>query len=729
MRAVRVRTIFMVAAMVGTLIGVNPIGAFAAPGDLDTTFDGDGRVTTDVTGSTDVGSGVAVQADGKVVAVGQCSVAGSYDFCVVRYNLDGSLDASFGTGGKVTTSFTTGTDFAARVAIQPDGRIVAVGRCQVGLVGNTYDSCLARYTSAGVLDATFGSGGKVITDMNQPGSGDDFAGAVAIHAGKILVGGTCSGPGDADSCFARYNADGTLDTTFDETENDGMTKWDWGTTCYLNAMAVATDGRFYGVSQCGSSTIDIHVARYASTGTPDESDSQSPSAGTDVPFAAVVQADGKLIVAGSCNAVATSSEICLLRYGLDANLTLDTTFSGDGLLLTNVTDFRDIAVGVSVTAGGEILTAGRCEVAQNLWDFCALRYAADGSLDTGFGGDGIVTTDFASSSDQAISSAMYADGRLVLIGQCGSPVVDFCLARYQSDDSEAPVVTITVDAADTEADSGWYNAATSGTDGVLVNVSATDQTGVASIVCSDGSTIVLNITTASGSFALGDGQHTILCFASDGTNLGAGTGSSAQPVELDIDQTAPIIACFEPVLILNAAPDSIVMADLDDATSGTLLTSWNESAPETSTPGSHPVLVAADDRAGNVVEETCAYQVVYDFDGFHAPISSGSFDYINAVTGKLIPFRFTLTDALGQPVLSVPGGASVTVASGTCTGTTPGTLAASDYPRGKALLHNLGNGLYEYRWRAPRSERGQCRLVSITLADGVAHSATFHFAP
>lgn len=726
MRAVRARVSVMVGVLAGVLLGAVPPAALAAPGDLDATFDGDGRVTTDVAGGTDLGTGIAVQADGKTVAVGRCVVAGSNDFCVVRYNADGSLDTTFGSAGKVTTSFTAGTDQPARVAIQPDGRIVVAGSCQVGLLGNTWDACVARYSSSGALDGSFGSGGKVITDMGS----DETGGGVAIHAGKILVGVTCTGVGEADPCFARYNADGTLDTTFDEVGHDGMFRIDFGTTCWLNAMAVASDGRFYGAMQCttSASTSDFYVARFSSAGTFEDVDTPFITASTDVPFAAAVQADGKLVVGGSCTASAVGSEICLLRYGLAADLTLDPTFSGDGIVLTNVTDYRDIAVGVHLETDGQIVAAGRCEVAQNLWDFCALRYGADGSLDTSFAGDGIALTDFGT-TDQAISSALGPDGRLVLIGQCGSPPVDFCLARYQSDDAEAPVVTIIIDPAATKAGSGWYNAATSGTAGVTVRVLATDQTAVTSITCSDGTSSVLSVTGSSGSFTLGDGRHSIVCEASDGVNAGAGPGSTSQPVEIDIDQTAPTVACYDPALLLNAAPGSLAIADLDDATSGTLLTEWFESAPDTATPGTHPVLVSVDDNAGNVANVTCGYQVVYGFAGFDAPVSSGSFDYANAVVGRLIPFRFTLTDAFGQPVTSIPSSVGVATATGSCTGSST-TLVAADYRKGKGGLSNLGNGVYEFRWKgATKLDRGQCRLVTITLADGVGHEATIQFAP
>lgn len=135
--------------------------AFAAPGDLDTTFNGTGKVTTAIGSGNDRAFGMTVQNDGKVVVVG----SSSNHFAVVRYNPDGSLDTTFGMNqnGKVTTNFGGHADIAYCVAVQPDGKIVAGGeydpQSQVGYFA------LARYNADGTLDASFGSGGKKTTSL------------------------------------------------------------------------------------------------------------------------------------------------------------------------------------------------------------------------------------------------------------------------------------------------------------------------------------------------------------------------------------------------------------------------------------------------------------------------------------------------------------------------------------------------------------------------------------
>ena len=127
----------------------------AAPGDLDPTFDSDGKVTTDFSMVNDGASAVAVQSDGKIVAVGN---AGQVDFAVARYNTDGSLDTSFDGDGKIVTQIGSSSG-AFSVAIQMDGKIVAAGFSNVSL--SSYDFTLVRYNSDGSLDTLFDGDGIV----------------------------------------------------------------------------------------------------------------------------------------------------------------------------------------------------------------------------------------------------------------------------------------------------------------------------------------------------------------------------------------------------------------------------------------------------------------------------------------------------------------------------------------------------------------------------------------
>jgi uncharacterized delta-60 repeat protein len=128
--------------------------------------------------------GVAVQPDGKIVAAGNAVGTTTFDFAVARYNPDGSVDTSFGNGGRVTTDLSADQDFGENLALQPDGKIVVVGQMTSATV---YDLAIVRYTTDGSLDTSFGTGGSLTTDFN--GSGD-LGKDVAIQAdGKIVVAG------------------------------------------------------------------------------------------------------------------------------------------------------------------------------------------------------------------------------------------------------------------------------------------------------------------------------------------------------------------------------------------------------------------------------------------------------------------------------------------------------------------------------------------------------------
>src|SRR5262245_38181584 len=169
----------------------------AADGDLDVTFGSGGIVITGFGGGYDFANALALQSDGKIVAAGETrsGLSGPRNFALARYNIDGSLDTTFGGGGKVTTAISGG---AASVALQSDGKILAAG-------GTTTGFALVRYNIDGSLDSTFGSGGKVV----QTGFSGFSIGLVLQPDGKIVVSGARSG----DFALARYNGDGSPDPT------------------------------------------------------------------------------------------------------------------------------------------------------------------------------------------------------------------------------------------------------------------------------------------------------------------------------------------------------------------------------------------------------------------------------------------------------------------------------------------------------------------------------------
>jgi uncharacterized delta-60 repeat protein len=201
-------------------VGAHPVAA--AEGDLDTTFDSDGKVTTAIGASDNEAYSVAIQSDGKIVAAGSSKNGSNYDFALARYNTDGTLDTNFGTGGKVITAIGSSTDVAESVAIQSDGKIVAAGFSNNG---SNNDFALVRYNTNGTLDTTFDSDGKVTTAI---GSANDAAYSVAIQSdGKIVAAGFSNNGSNNDFALVRYNTNGSLDTSFGTGRQGDHGYWQW----------------------------------------------------------------------------------------------------------------------------------------------------------------------------------------------------------------------------------------------------------------------------------------------------------------------------------------------------------------------------------------------------------------------------------------------------------------------------------------------------------------------
>src|SRR5215831_16371130 len=179
----------IVAAAIVLTWFINSQVAQAAAGDLDPTFGTAGMLTTDLNHSTDIANAVAVQADGKLVVVGQTYQNNDFsgeDFVVTRYNTDGTLDNTFGSRGKVHTDFPGLAAVPSSVVIQPDGKIVVAGGAfpLFTFLGNFE---LVRYNSNGLLDTSFGNGGIVTTNFPE----GSYASSVALQAdGKIIAAGT-----------------------------------------------------------------------------------------------------------------------------------------------------------------------------------------------------------------------------------------------------------------------------------------------------------------------------------------------------------------------------------------------------------------------------------------------------------------------------------------------------------------------------------------------------------
>jgi uncharacterized delta-60 repeat protein len=435
------------------VLAVLPSSAVAAPGDLDPTFSGDGRVTTKLGGRYEAARDVAVQPDGRIVAVG-LSASTPLDespfppggFALARYRPDGKVDRSFAKDG-TRVDVIRDLSGALAVALQADGRIVVVGwsKKKVGKEVGEAEFTVARYKQRGKLDRTFGIRGKRVGAPPPLPLPDDF-GSVAADVvvqpdGKIVVAGYAQGPGGINGFLLRLQPDGGVDRSFSD---DGLIV---APTYEYDRLAVQPDGKILaagpypctGCQQGPSGPIDeteLALVRYQPDGSPDPSfsddgivliDGDPDNANSEVAAAGLeLDPDGDIVVLSSACFTVTGGASCarvLSRHTPEGKL--DPAFGQGGLSEVFISG------ALALQPDGKPLIATTVER-----DFAIWRFVEDGtSPDPSFGQGGQVTTAFTASSAAAFGAAIQLDGRLVVAGGATSRRKHhpqrFALARYE----------------------------------------------------------------------------------------------------------------------------------------------------------------------------------------------------------------------------------------------------------------------------------------------------------
>ncbi|MGD2148105.1 MAG: hypothetical protein PVH41_15550, partial [Anaerolineae bacterium] len=232
------------------------VARYRPTGELDFIFGDSGVITTAVGSANDIAYGAAVQPDGKIVVVGYTQAGRQSDFAVVRYASHGRLDTTFGTDGIVTTDIDGGHDSAQAVALMGDMILVA----GYGDVGGTRDFVLARYDADGNLDPTFGTGGIVTTNFG-PGARDEAYDVVIDQAQRIVVAGENTGYYFA---LARYTPEGVQDPDFGNDGRVNLDIRPAEYMDEGQAVAIQPNGRILVAGTAGSpvGNDDFAVARY-----------------------------------------------------------------------------------------------------------------------------------------------------------------------------------------------------------------------------------------------------------------------------------------------------------------------------------------------------------------------------------------------------------------------------------------------------------------------------------
>jgi len=406
----------------------------AQPGELDSDFSGDGRIIENFDTGLDKGTSIAVQPDGKIIVGGQSYIQGDYDFVLIRYNTDGSLDNSFSDDGKASVNFGVAyDDYAMAMALEDDGKITLAGYSDLNTVNTSV--CLARLLPDGTLDQSFGINGKVFTDA---GTDTDAGVGIAVNAeGKYAV---CGQAQFNDYFIILYNNDGSLDATFG---NNGILYVQGlsGNVYTIEDIAFQQNGKIViGGTNGQNGYYNFFAARYNIDGTLDNTFSVNGMVDTDFnttsDWASTIEisADGKILLAGFNFASGSENDIAVVRYNSDG--TLDQSFNGSGKRSIDLGYDENINAMV-LQPDGKILLGGENYNSTNSEKyFLLLRLNSDGSLDNSFGTNGVTYTTFINSTYHSLNDmALQPDLKIVVTGIVGTDLSaqkDIGTARYLS---------------------------------------------------------------------------------------------------------------------------------------------------------------------------------------------------------------------------------------------------------------------------------------------------------
>jgi len=405
-------------AIVLALVLAAPASASPGPGKLDRTFGRRGAVLLAFPNEPAAyGYDVAIQPDGRIVVVGEVDHGNfRYDLAVARLLPDGRPDASFGSGGEVVTD--VGDAYARSVAIQPDGKIVVGGTTQLG--GSSPRFLLVRYLPDGSLDPSFGDQGVSVS----------FFGYVE----DIAVGpdGTIVAAGGSMSAFsvARFLSDGSPDPGFGQ---GGEVTTPFGQAGgHPTSVIVQPDGSIVAGGWKGQYYQAFALARYLPDGTPDPTFGSKgvvvTKAGRIAGIQAIaLQSDGSIV----CAAFSSIRVFTVVRYRLDG--TLDATFGRGGFASARMRSGEPTSI--AVEPDGDIVAGGLIDDQAGGRRLAVAAFRPSGSRDPAFGGDGLVVTDLFPDAyppiyQAANGIAIDADGRVVVAGEAHISPDGMLVARY-----------------------------------------------------------------------------------------------------------------------------------------------------------------------------------------------------------------------------------------------------------------------------------------------------------
>lgn len=411
------------------IVTCEPNESIAAAGTIDETFGENGFAIINTGAFTDDFHSLVVQPEGSILAGGEKALC--------RFLANGSPDSTFDNDGKLQEWYWAYDHFA----ITTDGKIVVGSR-------DSDDFWMVRYLTSGTVDSSFGINGKVTTDHSKTDE-DDFVTALLIQPDqKILILGYY-GSSVEKTVVVRYSADGQLDSSF---AGDGILKLNIP-NFYPAALNIQANGKILIGGE--SEGVDFIVKRLNENGTSDGTFGDNGLASVDFPsayssvFKLLLQDDGKILVAGN-----TESNFTIVRF--ETQGMLDLNFGDNGVSTIQAFDSDDVPRSAILQPDGKMLMAGYSQNYPGYNAMILLRFTSEGIVDSSFGNDGRIST--LVNCDDSRAQCLAVDGNYIYAGGGRhSTYGESCIVRYLNG-CEVPIALEVVNIAPTLVALNWEDA-------------------------------------------------------------------------------------------------------------------------------------------------------------------------------------------------------------------------------------------------------------------------------
>ncbi len=413
------------------ILMVSTFSTYSQSGVLDTSFGNNGIVSTVINGSYNLAQTSVVQPDGKIIVAGEAGEPSPMKLAVARYNADGSLDSSFGNSGTLLIQVGPAKSYARNIAVQADGKI---------LIGAyTYDDVAAdfaivRLNENGALDNSFGNNGITIVDN---GSHEIVDAMTILNDGKILLAGNNYN----DFLSARFNTDGSLDVSYGA--NGWIATGFDSSDSQVKDAALQADGKFLlgGYSYNNSTGVNsMAVARYNEDGSMDTTFGTAGkvniNSGNNEDYAAAIaiQSDGKILIGGYTYVGDNPLRYDLVAVRLNTDGSLDANYGNNGIAISRaIENGQNYAEQMLLQPDNKLIIAGYASITDN-YNLAMVRFDSNGNVDTTFGTEGKVSTDINGRSDFGKTITIQPDNKIILSGYSytNAGVAEIIVARYDN---------------------------------------------------------------------------------------------------------------------------------------------------------------------------------------------------------------------------------------------------------------------------------------------------------